>query len=316
MQEKLGIVEGYAIAETLKSEYPQANIIGVRSITDGLERVESGELYGYIDNLMTIARSAQKDFTGEIKVSGRLKENIDLAIGTRNDEPLLNSIFEKLVASITAERKQEIFNKWVSIKQDMGFDYSLFWKIFAGLGVFVIAFSFHYRQLRKYNRLLQNLSITDKLTGLYNRTKVDEVLAEQEQIYDRYATDCGLILLDIDHFKKVNDTYGHSIGDRVLAEFSQVLKKHIRTTDIVGRWGGEEFLIIAANTNIKDCTLLAEKLLLLLRKKDFKEVGSVTASFGVSSFAEGISSKETLALADHAMYKAKDNGRNRVEVSS
>ncbi|MCD6581238.1 MAG: diguanylate cyclase [Desulfuromusa sp.] len=316
LQEKLGVVEGYAIAETLKSEYPQVNIVEVRSITDGLEKVESGEIYGYIDNLMTIARSVQKDFTGVIKVSGRLKENIDLAIGTRNDEPLLNSIFEKLIGSITPEKKQAIFNKWVSIKQDMGFDYSLFWKIFAGLGVLIVAFSFHYRQLRKYNRLLQTLSITDKLTGLHNRAKLDEVLIEQEHLYRRYNTDCGLILLDIDHFKQVNDVHGHLTGDRILVEFSQILQKHIRTTDIVGRWGGEEFLIIAANTGIKDCGVLAEKLLALLRKETFDGVGLITASFGVSSFTKGESTKETLALADRSLYRAKANGRNRVEIST
>lgn len=315
LQEKLGVVEGYAIAEILRSKYPQANIVDVHSITDGLERVESGELYGYIDNLMVIAESVQKNFTGVIKVTGRLNQNVDLAIGTRNDEPLLNSLFEKLVASVSPEQKQMIFNKWVSVKQEVAFDYSLFWKGFAVLSVVIGGFAVHYRQLRKYNRLLQNLSITDKLTGLCNRFKLDEELVEKEQLYSRYSTDCGVILLDIDHFKQVNDNYGHPVGDKVLVEFSNILKQDIRATDIVGRWGGEEFLIIAPNTGIEECAVLAEKLLARLRKKSFESVGSITASFGVSSFAVGNSTKETLALADRAMYRAKNGGRNRVEIS-
>jgi len=316
LQEKLGVVEGYAIAEILRAEYPQANIVDVRSITDGLEKVESGEIYGYIDNLMTIAASIQKDFTGVIKVSGRLKENVDLAIGTRNDEPLLNSIFEKLVASITPEQQQAIFNKWVSVKQEVGFDYRLFWKFFLGLGVVAVAFLAHYLHLRKYNRLLQSLSITDKLTGLCNRFKLDEVMVEQARLYRRYKTDCGVILLDIDQFKQVNDVHGHQVGDRVLVEFSNLLKKHTRTTDVVGRWGGEEFLILVPNTGLKESTVLAENLGSLLRENTFEGVGVVTACFGVCSFTVGTSTKETLALADHALYRAKNSGRDRVEIAT
>lgn len=313
LHEKIGVVKGYAIAEILRKEYPDANIVDVKSITDGLERVENGELYGYVDNLMVIADSVQKYFTGEIKVSGRLQEDVNLAVGTRNDEPLLNSVFDKLVVSVPPEKKQSIYNSWVSIKEDRGFDSSLFWKVIIALGLAAGAFAVHNFQLRKYNRLLQNLSITDKLTGLNNRFKLDEELAAKEQLFQRYNTDCGVILLDIDHFKKINDNYGHSVGDKVLVAFATILKQNIRATDIIGRWGGEEFLIIAPNTNFIDCQRQAEKLLEVIRSADFGVAETVTASFGVCSFTSGRSIKETLARADRALYKAKNNGRNRVE---
>ena len=95
--EKLGMVKGYAIANIFRDSIKDINIVDVESISDGLKRVESGELFGYIDNLMVIENSIQKDFTGVLKVSSRLDEEAKLAVGTRNDEPLLKDIFEKLV---------------------------------------------------------------------------------------------------------------------------------------------------------------------------------------------------------------------------
>ncbi|MBN2706394.1 MAG: diguanylate cyclase [Deltaproteobacteria bacterium] len=314
LHKKIGVVKGYAIAETLRTRYPKANIVDVKSITEGLERVESGELYGYIDNLMVIADSVQKYFTGQIKVSGRLKEDVKLAVGTRNDEPLLNSVFNKVVLSVSPEQKQAICNSWISVKEERGFDYKLFWKVIIILGLAAGVFAVHNFQLRRYNRLLQKLSFTDKLTGLNNRFKLDEELAIREQLFQRYNTDCGVILLDIDHFKKINDNYGHLVGDKVLVELATILKQNIRATDTIGRWGGEEFLIIAPHTQLVDCLRQAEKLLEVIRCTDFGVAGTVTASFGVCSFTSGRSTKETLAGADHALYKAKSNGRNRVEA--
>ncbi|WP_321369216.1 diguanylate cyclase [uncultured Desulfuromusa sp.] len=313
LHKKIGIVKDYAIAEKLRTLYPDANIVDVKSITDGLERVESGELYGYIDSLMVIADSVQKYFTGVIKVSGRLKEDVKLAVGTRNDEPLLNSVFDKLVLSVPPEKQQGIYNSWVSVKEDRGFDYGLFWKAIIALSFAAGAFAVHNFQLRKYNRLLQDLSITDSLTGLNNRLKLDEELAARERLFQRYDTDCGVILLDIDHFKGINDRHGHLVGDKVLVAFAAILKQNIRATDVLGRWGGEEFLIIAPNTNIVACQHQAEKLLEVIRNANFGTDDTVTASFGVCSFASGRSLKETLARADRALYKAKNSGRNRVE---
>lgn len=312
LNEKIGVVKGYAIADHLRSAYPGINIIDVASISDGLEQVECGELYCYIDNLMVIAEQIQKRFTGVIKVSGRVQEKVHLAVATRNDEPILKSIFNKLVLNVTPDQKQAIYNKWVAIKQEVAFDYTLLWKLFAALLFVVGLFGVHYYQLRKYNRLLLTLSETDKLTGLYNRLRLDELLIEQEQLFVRYTTPCGVVLLDIDHFKRVNDTYGHQAGDTVLVELANLMKQNIRNTDIVGRWGGEEFLIIAPNSNNCETALLAEKLLNRLREHRFANVGLVTASFGVSSFAEGKTVTATLRLADEALYKAKENGRNQV----
>lgn len=200
--QKIGIVEGYAIAEFLRNSIEGINIVDVKSITEGLEMVESGELYGYIDNLMVIASSIQKEFTGVLKISARLDEKVQLAIGTRNDEPLLNTVFETVLSRVDERDKQAIYNKWVSVKQEMGFNYPLFWKVMFALMVGVLIFLYQYYKLRKYSVMLEQLSTTDTLTKLYNRLKMDEVLTLQHKSFTRYNTDCCVIMLDIDYFKK------------------------------------------------------------------------------------------------------------------
>lgn len=114
-KEKLGVVKGYAIAEQLKSLYPDLNLVEVASITDGLDGVESGELYGYIDNLMVVSSYIQKEHTGTLKVSSRLKEKVYLSVGTRNDDPMLHDIFEKLVSGTNPVMMQKIYNRYATV---------------------------------------------------------------------------------------------------------------------------------------------------------------------------------------------------------
>jgi len=315
LNKKIGIVRGYAMAEDMRRKFPTSNIVDVDSIEDGLRKVESGELFCYIDNLMVIADQIQKNFTGSIKVSGRLDEGVNqvnLAVGTRNDEPLLHAIFAKLVNSITPDERKAILDRWTPITHEKQLDYELLWTLFGIMLLVSALYMYHYRQLRKYNELLLKLSETDKLTGLYNRSKLDELLQEKYELFMRYETNCGVAVLDIDHFKRINDTFGHQTGDSVLIEFSHLLTKIIRSTDIIGRWGGEEFLIIAPHSDIQETAQLAEKLLDQLRKHDFTSVGKVAASCGVSSFRQGGDIQNTVRLADEALYQAKDGGRNRV----
>ncbi len=315
LKKKIGIVRGYAMAEDMRNKFPDSNIVDVASIEDGLRKVESGELFCYIDNLMVIANQIQKNFTGSIKVSGRLDEGINqvnLAIGTRNDEPLLHSIFSKLVSSITPDERKTILNRWIPITKAALPDYGLLWTMLGVLLTISMLYYYHYRQLRKYNGLLLKLSETDKLTSLYNRSKLDEILHEKQELFLRYQTNSGVAVLDIDHFKRINDTLGHQTGDSVLIEFAQLLSSNMRSTDIIGRWGGEEFLIIAPSSDIKETTQLAEKLLEQLRNHNFTTVGKVAASCGVSSIKQGQNIQNTIRLADEALYQAKDGGRDRV----
>ncbi|WP_122893450.1 GGDEF domain-containing protein [Arcobacter peruensis] len=170
-----------------------------------------------------------------------------------------------------------------------------------------------------YNQMILRLnehkliSITDKLTGLFNRVKLDEALDDEFNRSNRFKRSFGIIIIDIDHFKKVNDTYGHQVGDQVLIQFAKILKENIRKIDILGRWGGEEFMIICSETDFQGTIKLADSLRQIISKYDFPTIGDFSASFGVSAYASDENIDNIIARADKALYKAKANGRNRVE---
>jgi len=161
---------------------------------------------------------------------------------------------------------------------------------------------------------IEELSITDRLTKLYNRLKLDELLSLHVSMAVRHETPFSTIMLDIDKFKSVNDTYGHQVGDTLLQEIAEVLKFNLRREDFVGRWGGEEFLILLPSTTLDGAVLLAEKLRMAIEGYAFTTVGNRTSSFGVASFKYGDDTKTIVGRADEALYRAKANGRNRVEA--
>ncbi|WP_373482237.1 diguanylate cyclase [Acetobacterium sp.] len=161
---------------------------------------------------------------------------------------------------------------------------------------------------------IRRLSITDKLTQSFNRLKLDETLEQQFERSQTSLAPFAIIILDIDHFKLVNDTYGHQVGDRVLIELVTVLNQNVRTGDVVGRWGGEEFLIILPDTRLEEATGLAERLRQAVATHLFTKAAQVTISLGVSAYKIDSSPETIVSRADRALYQAKEKGRNRVEV--
>lgn len=168
------------------------------------------------------------------------------------------------------------------------------------------------QELVQKNQELERLSITDRLTGLYNRLFLDRTLEHEFASAGRHGGSFSIILLDIDHFKNVNDTYGHLAGDQVLTTIGQILKGRVRETDVAGRWGGEEFLVICPNTSLTAAAAVAETLRGKVEQQHFPVVGARTMSFGVASYRPGDTIITVEARADNALYAAKDGGRNRV----
>jgi polar amino acid transport system substrate-binding protein len=171
-----------------------------------------------------------------------------------------------------------------------------------------------HRELKKANELLKRQATTDSLTGLYNRFKYKEVLVSEMKRAARYHLPLGLIMLDIDHFKRINDSFGHAIGDTVLQEIASLLKKNVRSHEVVGRWGGEEFMILAPNITLDETAHFAERIRAGIEQNDFTGTVQVTCSFGVTVFTKGDTVECLIKRADDALYKAKNNGRNRVET--
>ena len=317
--EKIAILKGHFIAEYIKDYFPYLKIVEVASMNEGLYLVEQGEVYGYIDNALVLSSTIQKEFSNSLKIGFRFDILDELSIGTRNDEPILNDIFSRLVDDLDETKKQEFLNNWTIITEQVGW-FSLKEIIFLVIFTTTIfgGLIFYQRKLKILNKKLNELYLTDKLTGLYNRFKIDKELSSQKDNIDRNDSySCGLILIDIDYFKSINDTLGHLVGDCILKDISKLLKNNLRKTDIIGRWGGEEFLIILPFTSKDIAKKIAENLRALIEENNFsyKMNRKVTISIGVTEFSKSKSVEDTLLLVDNLLYKAKENGRNRVEES-
>ncbi len=432
---KVGIVKNYAFIEVLKQKNPSIQIVDVKNTKEGLEKVSSGELFGYIDTMPTIGYGIQKYSMFDLKIAGKLEFNIELSIASRNDEPILNTIMQKALDSISEEQKRTIIGKWIEIKVSQEFNYKVLWQISALFLFIVLAVLYKNRavillnkelvkakndredqqkMVNKYVSILstdtkgkitdaneafckatgfseeeligfthnimrhpdmddefftnmwdrmnkdevwsgeitnlkknkttivfnmniepifkngvktgyrsileditdkkriKELSITDKLTGLYNRLKLDELMLIKIEEFRRYKVDFSIILLDLDNFKSVNDNYGHDVGDYVLQKVGKILKENIRITDIVGRWGGEEFIIICNNTNLENSKILAEHIRKTIEETNFDKVGNKTTSLGLAQFNENDDVKTIFKRADDALYDAKTTGKNKV----
>ncbi|MDT8339848.1 MAG: diguanylate cyclase, partial [Sulfurimonas sp.] len=161
---------------------------------------------------------------------------------------------------------------------------------------------------------LEKLATIDKLTGIYNRRRFEEFLQIEMEVAKRHSQPLSLILVDIDHFKSVNDTYGHQVGDMVLSQTTKVISQNLRKSDIFGRWGGEEFVVICPQTNKNKAFILAEKLRASIEEHEFEKVGHKTICLGIAELEHDDNEKTLVEKADKALYEAKNGGRNRAVV--
>ena len=161
---------------------------------------------------------------------------------------------------------------------------------------------------------LEKMASIDKLTNIYNRRMIDDFLKQEVEIEKRHSNGLSVILIDIDHFKDVNDTYGHQMGDIVLSKMAELITINSRKSYIQGRYGGEEFIIICPQTNCNQALILAEKIRVSIEEFTFEQIGKKTISLGISSFEENDAEEDLVKKADIALYQAKNTGRNKVIV--
>jgi diguanylate cyclase (GGDEF)-like protein len=169
--------------------------------------------------------------------------------------------------------------------------------------------------LEAQNARLEQLATTDTLTGVWNRRKFNELVAVEVARAQRYGQPLSLTLADADQFKRVNDTYGHDVGDAVLRELAHVVREQVREVDSVARWGGEEFVVLCPGVSVSGCRELAERLRLAVAARVFPAVGRVTVSLGVTGYAKGDTPDALFTRADAALFAAKQAGRDRVEIA-
>ncbi len=176
----------------------------------------------------------------------------------------------------------------------------------------VVIVSIDITKMKEMEDELKLLSQTDPLTQVFNRVKFNDSLNREMNRSKRYQTDLSLIMIDIDYFKEINDTYGHDMGDDVLKMLAVLLKESTREPDICARWGGEEFMLLLPHTNLENASKLAERIRARIEKKLFKTGRTVTGSFGVTQFVDTDNDETFTKRVDRALYMAKEKGRNRV----
>jgi len=169
--------------------------------------------------------------------------------------------------------------------------------------------------LENRSRNLEKKAFYDKLTGIYNRRKFEDHILLSMHTSKRYNTELSLIFFDIDHFKDINDTYGHQTGDVLLKEISSAVSDKLRKSDVFARWGGEEFIILLQHTDIKNAEATAEKIRHLIKNLSNSSGEQVTCSFGVTQYIESDTMKSFIKRADDALYDAKGHGRDRVIIN-
>ncbi len=330
---KFAVIKSSAVEEDIQKFYPNIQVIQVESIDKGLKLVQDNKVYGYIDSRSSISYAIDKNEMYDLKMVGKLPIDYNLSYGIVKTEEELFSIIQKAITSITKENKDRIFKKWIAVEQQKITDYSLVWKVIFISILFILLIAYWNIKLHKAkqeiektnillkkaqkeiedkNIALEKLAITDKLTGIYNRTKLDKILLDEINRCKRFKCSFGFCILDIDYFKSTNDNFGHLIGDEVLISFVKLLKESVRETDYIGRWGGEEFVIIVPKTNKKNLVAFAEKLRTKIEKFNFEKVGKKTASFGITVTTGNDSLETVIKRADDALYQAKKEGRNKV----
>jgi len=176
------------------------------------------------------------------------------------------------------------------------------------LGYFAI-----YTNITKQKELVRQAN-SDPLTGIYNRSKLNLLLTHEVQEAYQGENTFSLLFIDLDHFKLINDHYGHQKGDQILVDLTTIIRNALRNSDIFGRWGGEEFLIILPSTDAASAFLIAEKLRHCIQDHDFVLEDSLTISIGISEYDPIKSIDEMIAAADEAMYQAKEHGRNKTVI--
>ncbi len=324
---KIGVIKNSAYADILRRDNPDVEIAFVSNSYEGLKAVDSGNIYAYVDTLEATSEQLRTSSFSDLKISGKLEEEISLSFGVRKDDFTLFDILEKGLNTISTEQRKEIYNKWVYVTIEEGIDYVLVWKLLIGFTLIILFFLYRYKltlnynnqllhinhELEKLNVQLEELSQTDQLTQVSNRRHLDSTLTNEIKRAKRYQSKLCVVLIDIDFFKKVNDTYGHPKGDEVLKAVSKILLENSREIDTVGRWGGEEFLIILSQVDLQHSTSMAEKLREKIKEYDFGLDYQVTASFGVTEFNLVKDDESSLlSRVDSNLYEAKEQGRDRI----
>ena len=316
------VVKDTAAIPFLKSRYPGIKLLEVESDQEGLKLLSEEKVFGFIGSLEVIAHQVNINKHLNIKVSSTLPDNYSLAIGVRKDWPEWVPILNKAIHSIDETERQQIYNRWVGIQYESALDYRPFVSVVAVVAALGFLLIYRYRVISSYNNKLRILNeqlaqqaTTDQLTNLPNRYLLVQEMRKEIAAAKRYKDPFSIVLFDIDLFKQINDQFGHQKGDEVLQEVSLIMNSLCREIDILGRWGGEEFLLLCPRTEMSGALQLANKIRLNIQKHYWQADTKITLSAGVAEYSQGEDYHALLKRVDDVLYIAKNQGRNTVVCS-
>lgn len=252
-----------------------------------------------------------------------LQQNADLSapIKTYMTAPVQSVHFESTISAALHFMRDKHFKRIVTVDNDGKLAGVITQKELISITYsrWVMMMKKHQQELREINSLLEKrnreiekIASTDPLTGLYNRMKFIELYVSEYTVMTQRSNAMSLLMIDIDYFKKINDTFGHNTGDQALHAIAQTLSHHLRHVDIICRWGGEEFVALLPTADAPRALMIAEQIRHAVAIQHIQEVPAITVSIGVTQIREGDSLDEAVNRADEALYDAKNSGRNRV----
>lgn len=321
------------IEALIRTRFPDITLISYHSAEAALDSVRKHEVFGYIESLPSLGGTLNRVRKDDLKIGGQLDIPYQFHFAVQSHNSLLLDLLNKTLLSVTDESKAQIEQRWMQIAINKPANYRLIWQVGVVALLIVTVFIIWniklaklniriqrantqllevQRELEIKNRQLEQLAITDRLTRLYNRMRLEKAFEEMIDESEKTGRIFSVLLMDIDFFKRVNDTYGHLCGDAVLTDIASILKGHCSVNATLARWGGEEFMIICPDMTLDEATSHADMLRRLIAEHQFPDVGNCTVSIGVTQWHLGDKQKSLTLRADTALYKAKEQGRNRV----
>jgi len=321
---KLAILKDSTIYKELTSVYKDLNFVLVNTKEEAFELLNQEKVFGFIDNILSLSHSILNEELPNIKISGILPFKFQLKISTKKENAILVDIINKIIPFITEAEKKEIIKQYQLILINKINDYTWIYKFVIPLLLLLLIILLFNNKMRKeiYKRKkaekdLKEYAHRDNLTSIYNRGKINEVINSHintTKQTKRTSDIFSIIFFDIDNFKYINDTFGHNSGDNILKEITTLVSNNIRGSDIFGRWGGEEFIIILPKTTAEKAFVLADNLRLLISNNNFSINNTVTVSLGVTQYSKDDTIDSLVQRADDAMYFIKKRGKNSVKI--
>jgi len=317
---KVALQSYFFITDYIRNNHPKIEIIEVKDTKEALQMVNEQRAFATIDGLPNIVNNIEALALENIKIVGTVPQQNSMKMGVRKGNEILLSIFNKGIASLSEKEKIILYKQWFDIEiSNRLLDRSLMMKMFAIFTLLLILILWRHITIKKHalklsqlNKKLKHISSTDHLTKIYNRQKIESYLAIEMKKSQQTQHPLSLLLLDIDYFKRINDTFGHLTGDAVLQKISTLMSTSIRRSDYVGRWGGEEFMLIIPNVDIQHATIIANHLREKIAQFDYQCTMPITASIGVAQYQQHEKINELISRVDTNLYHAKHQGRNQV----